>query len=481
MKKLLSILLAAILLMTCLSAMAEERPSETALLKEFGLTLELSSLRNACANDFALDSYGVRSRDPYSALGLVDYCLLPVDTVNRIFDDYEALPAEAQETWLPYLRRLTPTIAFFITTDAPDMETAFDAAQYLLEEGEQAEEVATQDGWHCYYITMPMDSLLSIFDDPGFVNDFAPRFIAEDYSAERAAAEKEIVRGDIEKIHSGMMARIQSAELSTPTDPMAALVGQTLAFETTDLDGSPVSSADLFGDNRITMVNLWGTWCSNCLDEMADLAQLHTRLQQVGCGVVGLEYEQKPIEEVADTARAIMAENGVAYPNALQPAEHPILDQFSGYPTTLFVDSTGRILTYPIIGAYVEQYESTIEALLEGEDVDAASEAENDGAAANDSAAVNDGATANGEGKYRVYVCDTDGNPVEGAFIQFCDDATCAFQPTDANGLAEFSVDAEKVYEVHVLKVPEGFRQDERSYETLDSYSDVSIFLEKAE
>ena len=195
MKKLLSILLAAILLMTCLSAMAEERPSETALLKEFGLTLELSSLRDTCANDFALDSYGVRSRDPYSALGLVKYCLLPTDTVNRIFDDYDALPAEAQETWLPYLQPLTPTIAFFITTDAPDMETAFDAAQYLLEEGEQAEEVATQDGWHCYYITMPTDGLLSMFDEPGFVNDFAPRFIAEDYSAERAAADKEIARG----------------------------------------------------------------------------------------------------------------------------------------------------------------------------------------------------------------------------------------------------------------------------------------------
>lgn len=481
MKKLLSILLATILLLTCLTAMAEERPSETALLKKFGLTLELSSLRDACANNFALDSDGVRSRDPYSALCLVKYCLLPSDTVNRIFDDYGALTAEAQETWLPYLQRLTPTIAFFITTDAPDMETAFDAAQYLLEEGEQAEEVATQDGWHCYYITMPTDSLLSIFDDPGFVNDFAPGFIAEDYGAERAAAEKEIARGDIEKIHSGMKARIQSAELSVPTDPMTALVGQTLAFETADLDGNPVSSADLFRDNRITMVNLWGTWCSNCLGEMAALGQMHSRLQKMGCGIVGLEYETKPIEEVADTARAIMAENGVTYPNALQPVEHPILDQLPGYPTTLFVDSTGRILTYPIIGAYVAQYESTIEALLEGKDVNAADEAENGSAVANDGAAVNDDATANGEGKYRVYVCDLDGNPVEGAFIQFCDDTTCAFKPTDTNGLAEFSVDAEKVYEVHVLKVPEGFRQDERTYETLDSYSDVNIILEKAE
>ena len=42
-------------------------------------------------------------------------------------------------------------------------------------------------------------------------------------------------------------------------------------------------------------------------------------------------------------------------------------------------------------------------------------------------------------------------------------------------------MDAEKVYEVQVIQAPEGFRQDERSYETLDCYSDVKIILEKAE
>lgn len=96
MKKLLSSLLAAILLLTCLPAMAEERLSETELLKDFGLTLELTSLRDACANDFALDSYGVSSRDPYSALGFAEYFLLPTDMVYRIFDDYNALPPRGE-------------------------------------------------------------------------------------------------------------------------------------------------------------------------------------------------------------------------------------------------------------------------------------------------------------------------------------------------------------------------------------------------
>ena len=73
-----------------------------------------------------------------------------------------------------------------------------------------------------------------------------------------------------------------------------------------------------------------------------------------------------------------------------------------------------------------------------------------------------------------------DGNPVEGAIIQLCDEVTCAFQPTDANGVATFSVEAQKVYDVHVLKAPEGYAPDDGVYKTLDTYSDVNIFLEKA-
>ena len=90
-------------------------------------------------------------------------------------------------------------------------------------------------------------------------------------------------------------------------------------------------------------------------------------------------------------------------------------------------------------------------------------------------------AVANGLDSYRVLVYDPEGRPVEGAVIQFCDDATCAFQPTDADGVATFAAMEEKAYEVHVLMAPEGFGQDETVYLTLETYSDVTIRLERAE
>jgi len=38
----------------------------------------------------------------------------------------------------------------------------------------------------------------------------------------------------------------------------------------------------------------------------------------------------------------------------------------------------------------------------------------------------------------------------------------------------------EKVYDVHVLKVPEGYEGTSEEYHTLDKYSDLPIVLETA-
>jgi hypothetical protein len=35
------------------------------------------------------------------------------------------------------------------------------------------------------------------------------------------------------------------------------------------------------------------------------------------------------------------------------------------------------------------------------------------------------------------------------------------------------------VYDVHVLKVPAGYKKEAETYHTLDKYSDINIILEK--
>ena len=58
-------------------------------------------------------------------------------------------------------------------------------------------------------------------------------------------------------------------------------------------DGAPVpgwSSAELRG--RVTVVNVWASWCAPCQEEHATL--MHLAEQQKGIRLVGLNYKDKP-------------------------------------------------------------------------------------------------------------------------------------------------------------------------------------------
>ena len=65
-------------------------------------------------------------------------------------------------------------------------------------------------------------------------------------------------------------------------------VGNTVSFETTDLDGNPVSSSELFRGKKVTVINFWATWCPHCVDELPALQELHKELEANGCQVIGI-------------------------------------------------------------------------------------------------------------------------------------------------------------------------------------------------
>ena len=44
----------------------------------------------------------------------------------------------------------------------------------------------------------------------------------------------------------------------------------TIAFETVDMDGNTVTE-EVFTQSKLTMVNVWATYCNPCLSEMPDL------------------------------------------------------------------------------------------------------------------------------------------------------------------------------------------------------------------
>ena len=459
MRKLLTLLLAALMLLSCLTALAESE-DDPFMVSELGLRLSMDiqyDIMDRIDNVLNLDIQGIYSHKPFVSIMGISYVAIQKDDLEARIAEMEAAPD--QETQLRLAQEcmtMFVPIAEVAVTQYATPEEYMAAVGWKDDEILEIREFGAVDDYHFYYLTLPVEDVIAQYDEL--------QAFGEDEEAAGAAREK--AREEIGFCQDAMLRYLESAGLIAPVDPDNAYLGQVIQFETTDLDGNPVKSEDLFKDNEITMVNLWGTWCPNCVNEMAELAQMHTRLQEKGCGIVGIEYEQKPIEEVEDAARAIMTANGTNYPSVLMAADDVFLRSTLYYPTTYFVDREGRILTYRIEGAAVDEYEATIDKLLAGEAVDAA---------------PNTGAAVNGDNKYCVYVYDQDGSPVAGALVQFCDAFTCSFQPTDENGVAEFPVSEQKVYEVHLLSVPEGYRELPDTYKTLDTYSDVNIYLEKAE
>ena len=440
MKRFFTTSLWILILLSCLPCFAE-----ATFYEELGLSLDFSAIQEKTPNYLELHNNRVMSVEPFVSCIRVCYYALPreeaealVSAINTTDDD-----AEFEKLYASLIGR-GYRIASIIVTDAGSLEEAGIADPCFGDEA--VTEFGTQGGYRYFCVIDPIDKLIPLYD------------VGE------VLEEADIA--DIRMLQSELLKQLQGAELSEPEMSGTSFIGQTIRFDSVDLDGNPVSSADLFKDNEITMVNLWGTWCDNCLAEMGELAELHTRLREKGCGIVGVQYEHKPIEEVADLARQILAEKGVSYPNVLFPEGAPIFDRVSNYPTSFFVDSEGMILTTPVIGAYISDYESTIDGLLAGK---AADEKTDTGVAEKES------------GAYRAIVSDENGAPVEGAVIQFCDEATCSFQLTDAKGIATFSVGEQKIYDVHVLMVPEGYVGTDDIYHTLETFSDVSIVLEKAD
>ena len=149
-----------------------------------------------------------------------------------------------------------------------------------------------------------------------------------------------------------------------PVSPYAQLEeGAPVSFETTDLDGNPVTSEELFAGHKITMINIWATWCTYCKKEMEQLEALNKEWADKGCQIIGICDDAEDDEMILE-AKKVLEAHGVTYRNVCMTEELREMLPAIGLPTSYFVDSEGKILCKPVNGAYVEQYKETLEELL---------------------------------------------------------------------------------------------------------------------
>lgn len=151
----------------------------------------------------------------------------------------------------------------------------------------------------------------------------------------------------------------------TPQETEAA---EKASFEGQDMEGNIVSS-DIFSNSRLTMINVWATYCNPCLREMPELAQLPSEYASEDFQLIGIisDVQEGADQSAMETAEQLIEQTGADYPHLLlnESIYYGMLTDVMAVPTTFFVDSEGNILD-TVVGAMDKSaWKEKIDGLLE--------------------------------------------------------------------------------------------------------------------
>jgi thiol-disulfide isomerase/thioredoxin len=156
-----------------------------------------------------------------------------------------------------------------------------------------------------------------------------------------------------------------------------------LAFSFPDMSGKKVSLDDPKFKDKVVLVQIFGTWCPNCLDETAFLAPWYDKNKDRGVEIIGLAYERSPdFDKGKKRIDKMVKRYNIGYDflfaghNDKKAAAKtlPMLNHILSFPTTIFIDRQGKVrkihtgFNGPGTGKYYEdfkkEFNQTMDELL---------------------------------------------------------------------------------------------------------------------
>lgn len=143
----------------------------------------------------------------------------------------------------------------------------------------------------------------------------------------------------------------------------------SITFEALDMEGNTVS-AGIFAETKLTMVNVWATYCNPCLREMPGLGELAGEYAPEEFRIVGVisDVMEGADQKSIGLAASLIEETGADYLHLLlnESLYYALLTDVTAVPTTFFIDEKGEILDTVVGSMEKSAWEERINALLEG-------------------------------------------------------------------------------------------------------------------
>ena len=158
----------------------------------------------------------------------------------------------------------------------------------------------------------------------------------------------------------------QPQETSNESD--STTVGK---FETKGVDGKDYTEK-VFSDYDLTLVNIFTTWCSPCVNEIPELEKLYEEMKDKGVGVVGVVLDTvgddgKQDDATVKKAGVLQEKTKASYPFLIPDSTmmNGRLNGISAFPETFFVDKDGNIVGETYSGSHsLDEWKKIVEKEL---------------------------------------------------------------------------------------------------------------------
>jgi thiol-disulfide isomerase/thioredoxin len=152
-----------------------------------------------------------------------------------------------------------------------------------------------------------------------------------------------------------------------------------IEFSFPDLNKNPISPTDDKFKNKVLILQIFGTWCPNCMDETKFLTQWYAENKDRGVEILGLAYERKDDFEYASTrVKKMIDKFDVTYDFVIAGTNDktkasetlPMLNKVIAFPTTIFIGKDGKVkhirtgFEGPGTGIYYEQFKERFNQVI---------------------------------------------------------------------------------------------------------------------
>lgn len=162
--------------------------------------------------------------------------------------------------------------------------------------------------------------------------------------------------------------KTETTNISTKETESTKAEVYLVEFEANTVDGEKFSSEE-FANTRLTMINVWATYCNPCLSEMPDLGEIAASYDEADFRIIGVisDVAEGGNESDLKTAKELIEQTKADYPHLVlnESLYMNLVGGVSSVPTTFFVNREGELLGYLVGAQSKENWEAVINELLE--------------------------------------------------------------------------------------------------------------------